>query len=523
MRRTGSVTQREFQTPDEPLVSTTDLKSRITYCNPAFVAVSGYAREELIGQPHNLIRHPDMPAEAFRDMWATLQAGEPWTALVKNRRKDGDHYWVRANVTPVRDESGICGYMSVRTRPSRDEVAAAEALYATMRDEAASGRLRHTLHAGHLRVAGVGGLFARLAAQRGRLVDMVAPLAAAAAAAAVVALVPDAGATTLLATVLAVGLPVAAWQASRHASALRRAAEAAERIAAGDLGAVLATRRQDAFGRLVRALTQVNVNLQAVVGDVRREVEGMHLASREVATAGRDLGQRTEAQAGNLQQAAAALEQITASVRHTAEGAERARTVAAATAEAAHRTGETSRVAGERMGGVRAVAAHIAEIVGVIDSISFQTNLLALNAAVEAARAGDAGRGFAVVAGEVRGLAQRTRQAAAEIRTLVDDSHQRVDDGVRIVAETDQAAQAAEQAVGEMNTLIERIGSAVAQQSSGVAEVNGSVSEIDALTQHNAALVEELSAAATSLSQQAEIVVQSVQVFRLRQAATVAA
>ena len=102
MRKTGPITQREFLLDDgATLVSSTNLKSRITYCNPAFVAVSGYAREELIGQPHNLIRHPDMPAEAFRDMWATLEAGEPWTGVVKNRRKSGDHYWVRANVTPV--------------------------------------------------------------------------------------------------------------------------------------------------------------------------------------------------------------------------------------------------------------------------------------------------------------------------------------------------------------------------------------------------------------------------------------
>lgn len=147
MRRTGPVTQREFVLDDgATLVSATDLKSRITYCNPAFVAVSGYSREELVGQPHNLIRHPDMPAEAFRDMWATLEAGRPWTALVKNRRKNGDHYWVRANVTPVLDGGHISGYMSVRTKPSREDVVAAEALYAAMRAEASAGRIVTALH-----------------------------------------------------------------------------------------------------------------------------------------------------------------------------------------------------------------------------------------------------------------------------------------------------------------------------------------------------------------------------------------
>jgi PAS domain S-box-containing protein len=119
MRNNGPVTQREYMLPPgTTLVSTTDLQSHITYCNPAFVETSGFSRDELIGQPHNLVRHPDMPAEAYRDMWATLQAGQPWTALVKNRRKNGDHYWVRANVTPVLEGGRVTGYMSVRTARS---------------------------------------------------------------------------------------------------------------------------------------------------------------------------------------------------------------------------------------------------------------------------------------------------------------------------------------------------------------------------------------------------------------------
>lgn len=149
MRLNLPVTQQEFTIPDGvTLVSVTDLTSRITYCNPAFVAVSGYSREELLGQPHNLVRHPDMPAEAFRDMWATLQSGSPWSATVKNRRKNGDHYWVQANATPMKDGDRIAGFLSVRTLPTREQVAAAEALYATMREEASEGRLVHVLARG---------------------------------------------------------------------------------------------------------------------------------------------------------------------------------------------------------------------------------------------------------------------------------------------------------------------------------------------------------------------------------------
>jgi aerotaxis receptor len=147
MRLNLPVSQQNYDFPgDELLVSSTNTKGEITHCNPAFVRVSGYAYEELIGQPHNLIRHPDMPAAAFKDMWRTIAHGYPWTALVKNRRKNGDHYWVRANVTPIMEGGKPSGYLSVRTKPSAAEVAEAEALYARMRNEEkqaqASFRLR---------------------------------------------------------------------------------------------------------------------------------------------------------------------------------------------------------------------------------------------------------------------------------------------------------------------------------------------------------------------------------------------
>lgn len=154
MRQNLPVTQKDFSFPeDQTLISITDLKGRITYCNSNFTAVSGYAESELLGQPHNLVRHPDMPEEAFRDMWATIESGLPWTALVKNRRKNGDHYWVRANATPVRDGDRTVGYLSVRTRPTDAEIRQFDALYARMRDEAAAGRLRHVLHRGQVKRA----------------------------------------------------------------------------------------------------------------------------------------------------------------------------------------------------------------------------------------------------------------------------------------------------------------------------------------------------------------------------------
>jgi aerotaxis receptor len=144
MRLNEPVTHREFAFPDDAtLMSTTDTQSHITYANAAFIEVSGYSRDEIHNQPHNIVRHPDMPAEAFADMWATLKGGEPWTALVKNRRKNGDHYWVRANATPVVRDGKQAGYLSVRTKPSRDEIAAAEALYRDFREGKAGNRRFH--------------------------------------------------------------------------------------------------------------------------------------------------------------------------------------------------------------------------------------------------------------------------------------------------------------------------------------------------------------------------------------------
>ncbi|MBL8306764.1 MAG: PAS domain-containing protein, partial [Rubrivivax sp.] len=151
MRSNLPIVDREFPFPaGETLVSTTDLQGRILYGNPNFIAVSGYAKAELLGQPHNLIRHPDMPEEAFRDMWETIASGQPWSAPVKNRRKDGSYYWVLANVTPLMEDGRPVGYMSVRTQATREQISAAEALYATMRAECAEGRLVHGLRGGML-------------------------------------------------------------------------------------------------------------------------------------------------------------------------------------------------------------------------------------------------------------------------------------------------------------------------------------------------------------------------------------
>jgi aerotaxis receptor len=237
------------------LVSATDLKGKIQYCNPAFISVSGFSREELLGAPHNIIRHPDMPAEAFADMWATIRKGRPWTALVKNRRKDGDHYWVRANVTPVIENGTTVGYLSVRTKPSRNEIDRAQALYAQMR----GGTLRsHRLHHGRLVRTGLIGKLQALAdlpiAARVAIGYAVAPLALLLLGAVEVGGVPPA--SFWIAAAIATVLAGFAWLTlyRQLGAPLNQLSRFATRMAAGDLTTDLRTATNDDLGDVLSAL-----------------------------------------------------------------------------------------------------------------------------------------------------------------------------------------------------------------------------------------------------------------------------
>lgn len=516
MRNNGPITQQEYIVPEgATLVSTTDLKSRITYCNPSFIQVSGYQREELIGQPHNMIRHPDMPQEAFRDMWATIESGQPWSALVKNRRKNGDHYWVVANVTPVLEAGQVSGYMSVRTRPSREQVAAAEELYAEMRAEAAAGPLVTVLHRGRVRHNSWTGRL-QSALEWGLSAKFRALMLAVAFFGAVVgaALMPLVGvlASTVLLGLIAVG---AGWWLSRMTVVpLNELISATNRMAAGDLRQTLTATRVDEWGSINRGLTQLNVNLQAIVGDVRQQVEGMDIASREISAGSNDLSARTESQASNLEQTAASLEQITGTICANADAARKANELAERASEVAEQGSRAAGSAVERMGEIQGSSQRISEIIQVIEGISFQTNMLALNAAVEAARAGEQGRGFAVVAGEVRALAARTSGAAKEIAGLIQDSAERVEGGRQLVEDTGNTVRETMNSIQQLAALVAEISTASSEQATGIGQVNEAVAQLDSITQQNAAMVEELSAAAASLSAQAGVVSEAVHIFR---------
>ena len=514
MRNNGPVTQREYLLPPgTTLVSTTDLQSHITYCNPAFVETSGFSRDELIGQPHNLVRHPDMPAEAYRDMWDTLKAGQPWTALVKNRRKNGDHYWVRANAMPVVRHGKHAGYMSVRTQPTREEVTAAEALYRDFREGRAGGRRFHK------------GVLVRTGLRRWTSLLQTMPvrwrirsaLLAVWPALMIGAAWLGIGGTALagLGGVAATALLLASWALEAQISRpLESLYAQALKVASGEsLGAAHGS-RVDEIGMTLRTIGQLGLMFRWLIDDVSEQVLNMKVATTEIAQGNNDLSTRTEQAAASVQQTASSMMQMTATVKNNADTAGQANQLSGTASQAAAMGGEAVSQVVDTMNQINHSSKKIADIIGVIDGIAFQTNILALNAAVEAARAGEQGRGFAVVASEVRSLAQRSANAAREIKALIGASVDRVEAGTQLV---DDAGKTMTDIVGEVkrvSDLIAEISASTHEQESGIAQIGQAIGHLDQITQQNAALVEQSAAASDSLKQQAERLVEAVSVFR---------
>ncbi|WP_343741756.1 methyl-accepting chemotaxis protein [Herbaspirillum huttiense] len=521
MKNNLPVTQRAFEFPDGvTLMSTTDTQSHITYANAAFIAVSGFSREELLGQPHNLVRHPDMPPQAFADMWKTLQAGRSWTALVKNRRSDGDHYWVRANATPIMREGRITGYMSVRTKPSHQEIERTENLYRRFRENRANG------------LAFEQGLIVRKGlwawTSLGKKISVAWRLRVAtglqfsiACAALLLAGAWQTAALPWLLGLLAAGAVLGGlWLERKIAHPLGMVLRQSLSVAAGQAGENMHLDRIDEIGMIMRAVNQSGLNLRSLVDDVDEQVMGVQSASGAISKGNYHLSERTEQAASNLEETASSMEQIDATVRNNADAARQAADLARGASDMASRGGNSVQQVVQTMQAISHSSQQIADIITVIDGIAFQTNILALNAAVEAARAGEQGRGFAVVAGEVRTLARRSAEAAKEIKELIGDSVSKVDAGTRQVDEAGQVMQEIVVEVQRVTGLIAEISHASAEQSTGIGQVNGAVSQLEQMTQQNAALVEESAAAADRLRGQADRLAEAVQVFKTSAHAT---
>ena len=297
---------------------------------------------------------------------------------------------------------------------------------------------------------------------------------------------------------------------------IAQAVTVADAVARGDLTSRVQVSGKDEPARLLAALAKMNESLAGIVGQVRHTSDSIATGSSQIASGNADLSQRTEEQASNLQQTAASMEELTSTVKNNADTAHKAAELAGAANAAAVQGGA---VVGQVIGTMDAITSSskkISDIIGVIDGIAFQTNILALNAAVEAARAGEQGRGFAVVASEVRSLAQRSAQAAKEIKGLITESVEKVEAGSAQVGQAGRAMEDIVAQVRRVSELIGEISSATAEQTQGIGQVGDAVSQLDQVTQQNAALVEESAAAAESLSQQAVKLVEAVSIFTLR-------
>lgn len=477
-------------------MSTTDVHSHITYANTAFIKACGFKEEELIGEAHNLIRHPDMPAEAFADMWSTLQQGDSWTGMVKNRCKNGDHYWVRANVTPVYHDGRLTGYISVRTVPGRDEVKASEELYKAVREK----------RAGHLRFykglvvrrgwKSIFSVFQRLSLSKRLTGAMLIP-------AFVTAALPFTRLNAGVQAAIAIGLflIINLLLQRQVAKPVNTIVQQMQKIVSGQHAELVHFNRVDDIGLLMRLVNQSGLNLRSLVDDVGTQIGGIGDITQQLATSSKAMSERTDETYAHLQQTAAAIEEISGAVEQTADtSAQTAKMAEQASVMAAQGEEMMKKTLG-MMESMAQASQHIVEIISVIDQIAFQTNILALNAAVEAARAGVSGRGFAVVAAEVRNLAQHSATAAKEIKNLIDNNVASVGSGVGMVKNAEKHISEMAAEIVRMTALVREIGDATREQTSALSLINRSVERIGTMTQNNADMVVNAGAVVENLNQ----------------------
>lgn len=487
MRDNQPVTQQEQTFPaDQCLISTTDTRGIISYCNQAFQQISGFTEQELINMPHNLVRHPDVPSAVFEHMWATLKNEQPWMGIIKNRCKNGDYYWVNAYVMPILESGSVVGYESVRSKPTAEQVQRAKALYERLHNGKPAVPPRDTW----------------LSVLRDWLPFIVVSQ---------VGFIIGAwlnshwGFSVAALLSLPLGLLGLHWQQR----GLKRLLRLTERTTTDPLIAQMYTDSRGVQARLEMAMLSQNTRLKTCLTRLQDTAEHLAMQARESHDLARTSFSSQEHQRAETEQVATAVNQMAATaqdvsshVQTIAQASQKAndltqrgRAIAGETCEAIQNLSTAVGESGRSVAQLAKESENIGNVVDVIRAISDQTNLLALNAAIEAARAGESGRGFAVVADEVRALALRTSESTGVIHTLIaklqqtagdavttmEAGQQQAEAGVARVLEADEALAGIRDAMASITDMTAQVAAATEQQTSVAAEISRNITNIAAL------------------------------------------
>ncbi|AUH00559.1 chemotaxis protein [Prodigiosinella confusarubida] len=494
------------------LMSVTTPDSHITYANRDFIKASGYDFAEIIDQPHNIVRHPDMPPAAFADMWSTLKSGKIWTAIVKNRRKNGDYYWVKASTTPLIKNGNIAGYMSVRTTPLAHEIKEADSLYKNINEEKLKTRELYQgllIYKGSLKLLS---LFKIIPVRwRIRVYFIIFLLLALGL---LIYVFPANIVTLLFALFLFIGALVTSELLVQHlARPLESILKQAIKAASGQADLKFELKRVDEVGMLLRAVNQSGMNFRTFVDDVSGQLAELRTACAEIAKGNNMLSQRCQETAENLQNTASSMEEITVTIKSNASATQLAENFAQEANQAAGAGEEAVQEVAQTMKTLIHSSHEINNIIGVLNNLSFRTNILALNAAVEAAHAGEMGKSFAIVAGEVRMLAERSASSARDIASIIQLTIDNINSGDRMVEHTSKSMSHIHHQVQQVNELVKQITHATQEQSIGMSQINDAVNNIDDATRQNTTLASHASTEIERLQSQITTMAEAVSVF----------